>query len=763
MDVSIIQFRGIKNWQSHFDNGLTLLKGESGSGKSTILEAIRWCLFGQLRQVFPFSGEKNTEVTISFDNITITRKKNPEIIKWTNKDIILEGTAAEKQIDNYFGSKMLWQAGSYIQQGEKIILLSGSSNEKSNLIKEIVFSGQEEKSQQLIHIFKEKSQQLEKANHGYLYTMEYIQKNKNNYNQDNNELLAKIKPNFYESKLYQSKEILINKLEEINNNIKANQEQIIINNLLDEKNKLLLESQENIKKYPPQLDQQKFTKWLNYIKWKEEINNYDIEDVTIEEDLDTLLELNIISINNKEILNKYNIDEKNIKKELDNIKHNIDNYYEYDNYKEKLKIYNNYQNNINKYKNYLEQLNKLEDNIKKNWLYVNQQLNLELEIDIENIKNLEYKLRQCKEGFLKCPNCEKALTLKDNCLIEKDIVLEDKIISKIEKVIINIKSFLTNKKECEEKIKILSENEPDKPEEKTDPGIKDIDLYKQKQIKLSQYQHLECDNIIEKISILKKREKINELNKLMEKNYYPFFDEYNIEDEYYFNNYIILKNNITECQNYINNHENKKILDLAKEEKLISRIEEKLDIIKEQEEIYNIKQNIEKYEKEYEEEKEKYEKTAKEIKLCQKFISIIQHSENESFVKFINYFNTLTNEILTILFENCYIKIKPFKENDKTKTVKAQLDFNIFIDGNKYDNWHVLSGGEKDRVSLAMTLAFNYLKNNKILLLDECMASLDVTNREKCLKAIKQYAQNKIVINICHETIEGYYDTVMNY
>jgi len=62
-----------------------------------------------------------------------------------------------------------------------------------------------------------------------------------------------------------------------------------------------------------------------------------------------------------------------------------------------------------------------------------------------------------------------------------------------------------------------------------------------------------------------------------------------------------------------------------------------------------------------------------------------------------------------------------------------------------------------------MTLAFNYLKTNKLLLLDECMASLDVDNRAKCLKAIKKYAKDKIVINICHETIEGFYDEIIDY
>ena len=249
----------------------------------------------------------------------------------------------------------------------------------------------------------------------------------------------------------------------------------------------------------------------------------------------------------------------------------------------------------------------------------------------------------------------------------------------------------------------------------------------------------------------------------IDKFYETFFDEYIIDEENYFSNFITLKNNINECKKYISKHENKEILDLQKEEKLIIRIQEKLAIIKEQEDIYLIKKNIDKYEKRYQEEEKKYNQSNQEIKLCQKIIKLIQHSENESFTHFINHFNILTNQILAILFDNCYIKIKAFKENDKTKTIKAQLDFNIYIDGNKYDNWHVLSGGEKDRISIAMTLAFNYLKANKILFLDECMASLDVNNRAKCIKAIKTYAKDKIVINICHETIEGFYDEIIDY
>lgn len=764
MDINITNFRGILDWQGHISNGLTLLKGESGSGKSTILEAIKWCLYGQMRQVFPFSGKKDTEVSVSFNDITITRKKNPEIIKWCEKDIILEATAAEKKIENYFGSKLLWQAGSYIQQGEKIVLLAGSNSEKSALIKEIVFSGQEEKSEHLTHKFREKINQLEKEIHSYLYMMEDIKSKNQEYNKDNQVKLKNIKTNFYESKLYKSKDLLVEKLEEIENNIRENQEQIIINKLLEEKNNFLSENEEKIKKYPLYLDQKKFLNWQNYNDYKLKLEEIDEqENKIVKESLEELLHLYSVYTINKSILKEFDLEESNVNQELNDIELKIKNYYQYETFTQKNKVYIDYQNNIKKYQDYYDNLIKLESNIIKNWIYTNNTLDVNLELNSDNVIIIEQKIKQCREGFLTCPKCGEILSLKNNKLVERKIIIDDKILTKLEKIVDNIKLYLKNKEECQEKINVMRENEVEKPEEVMDPKIKDIDYYKNKQIKLSQYQKIEIKDINNKIAILKNRERAKQLRDNIDKIYETFFDEYTIDEENYFSNFITLKNNINECKKYIAKHENKEILDLQKEEKLIIRIQEKLAIIKEQEDIYLIKKNIDKYEKRYQEEEEKYNQANQEIKLCQKIIKLIQHSENESFTHFINHFNILTNQILAILFDNCYIKIKAFKENDKTKTIKAQLDFNIFIDGNRYDNWHVLSGGEKDRISIAMTLAFNYLKANKILLLDECMASLDVNNRAKCIKAIKTYAKDKIVINICHETIEGFYDEIIDY
>ncbi|KYG34987.1 AAA family ATPase [Alkalihalobacillus trypoxylicola] len=94
----------LENFQSHldslieFDKGLNVLVGQSDSGKTAIIRAIRWVLFNQPRGTdFIRVGANFARVTIVFENnVTIIRErtssKNRYMIKESEKeDLILEG------------------------------------------------------------------------------------------------------------------------------------------------------------------------------------------------------------------------------------------------------------------------------------------------------------------------------------------------------------------------------------------------------------------------------------------------------------------------------------------------------------------------------------------------------------------------------------------------------------------------------------------------------------------------------------------------
>jgi len=103
-----------------------------------------------------------------------------------------------------------------------------------------------------------------------------------------------------------------------------------------------------------------------------------------------------------------------------------------------------------------------------------------------------------------------------------------------------------------------------------------------------------------------------------------------------------------------------------------------------------------------------------------------------------------------------YKKIKSKKD-----VSKPGLNLEISYKGFTYDNINLLSGGEGDRISLALLLALNSVSNSPIILLDEAVSSLDSTLKESCITAIKSIP-NKTVICVDHDdTLEGFYDSVL--
>ena len=151
----------------------------------------------------------------------------------------------------------------------------------------------------------------------------------------------------------------------------------------------------------------------------------------------------------------------------------------------------------------------------------------------------------------------------------------------------------------------------------------------------------------------------------------------------------------------------------------------------------------------------------KERESCEKLKKVVIEARNEILQNLIENFNHVVEEILSYLFDDIAIELDMFKVSKNSKEVKPHFNIKIVLRGLEYDNISLLSGGEKDRVSIALTIALNVISKSNILILDEPMASLDESMREKCLEVIKKFSKNKIILNVCHTITEGYYDNVI--
>ena len=159
MKLIIKNFRCYKNCVFNFNNNeIILLEGNSGSGKTSVFDAISWCLYKKVPgdksiKITPWSANLKikTIVKLETDVAKIIRTTQPNTLKVivnsnadSSKNILqkeetLEGHSAQCYINDWLGSYDFWILTSYIVQDGINQLIFGSSNIKSELISKICF------------------------------------------------------------------------------------------------------------------------------------------------------------------------------------------------------------------------------------------------------------------------------------------------------------------------------------------------------------------------------------------------------------------------------------------------------------------------------------------------------------------------------------------------------------------------------------------------------------------------------------------------
>jgi DNA repair exonuclease SbcCD ATPase subunit len=126
--------------------------------------------------------------------------------------------------------------------------------------------------------------------------------------------------------------------------------------------------------------------------------------------------------------------------------------------------------------------------------------------------------------------------------------------------------------------------------------------------------------------------------------------------------------------------------------------------------------------------------------------------------------NSKVSDICVSLFDkDIDVQLNLYKTTKTTKVTKPQINFAINYQQGTYDNINQMSGGEGDRVSLALTLALNSNSGCPLLLLDESIASLNHDLKERVFKTIRHNkTAGTTVFLVVHDGIEGYFDHVVN-
>lgn len=143
--LSISNFKCWKQLNLEFPcNKVTLIKGESGSGKTNVTQAIIWCLYGTIRHVAPnINAKLETKVKITLPHrqniVTVERRRNPGGLYITINDQTYDDKVAQSIINELFGMPDIWFSSCHIAQKERNKFFSLSNSEKMQLLNTMGF------------------------------------------------------------------------------------------------------------------------------------------------------------------------------------------------------------------------------------------------------------------------------------------------------------------------------------------------------------------------------------------------------------------------------------------------------------------------------------------------------------------------------------------------------------------------------------------------------------------------------------------------
>lgn len=810
IQISLSNFKNVFDTKTYeFTNGeLIHLTGRSGAGKSTVLCAFEWGLYGKLNGIKPRSKKDLIpKVTIKTDKISIDREGN-DLSVITNKGIKLTSDAAQGHIFTIFGECDLWKSCSYLEQGFRNKLLIGSGEEKLKILRDLTYGygiGNESNDPEYYlskireHI---KTVNTAKKNTHAIYDSfnSEVTKAAEEYDSSENrwensefdsieDLRTEIKiltkdykkfSDFWSKQHMMSKEadIIRGKLNKINTSDFMSDLQY--DNRISKLNECIHDLK-NRKEFHDMCNNIK-----KYLPYRISYNN-ELEDILVHKSehkkyIESLIKVGLSSNIKLEDL-------KTIKGQIsDNILHK-----EFEELSELL--------------NFVNEMKSYRDNKKTKLSKLKKDLNGREFDDSRYKKSSEsiISLKKSLTNFKKkksytCPSCKDLLFMNEKGTLD---LLEDINVDKLEKEISREQSIVKELEEIRDLIskiketeKELSEAESDLEAAKNNFDSERHEELKSKKIKFTELQprvttsiDYLIENYIEGIdeNLMKMYQNGDQLSKLLGSK----FDDF-IKDESKYLVYTkedigskikewerskseletrrkseltliaekdLLTKNLKEIEDQLASEDDEKELEEIEKELEEARGME-IDYIR-FEEMRKKMDTLERYEKEYQESTEKLNNL--EI--------LYEHFKNLSVKPIedvINCINLRLNDILDKLFteEPIQVMLSLYRQSSgpkKDSFTKISVNLQVYHGNNNYPNISSLSGGEADRVSLALTLAMAEIFRPPIVMLDECMASLDSELRETCLGIIKSstLTSGSCFIDICHESVEGYHDDIV--
>jgi len=729
ISLTLNNFRCWENNSFSFnDSGIILISGISGKGKSTILNSIMYAITGNLKNVATFGKEKSKlEVILSIDDIIITRGKNPTrfIVKKGLK--IYEEHEAQSILDQQFGTD--FKHISYIDQDNSYSFVYLTPDAKMTFLRNLLLA--DEKIDEIKDSLKTKLDLSKK---------ELI----------SHDSTISVASSLMKSLSYRENVCKILKRSITSENYEDTLQLQTSNLEISKKNRSKL-----ISKYSKlESEQQKYQDHLLQSQKKSEIESelatFDI--ILLKQTLEELQQQKNIhdkqqlSIENQRQYKNDLIEQSKLTESLT---------FDTENFK--------FISTLEKIINIQKSINSLEDKIGEE---KEEELQNTKESLIDEIKQIHILLEQ--QNTYECPSCQTNLkfeagkllktTITPSCtnLTKDDILKKQKILDKIQKEITLLEKsteeynslfdefellvgktpfeidsdfnlLLTNLKKDERSYNILFSklNEIEKRIESYDSSdIQDlsIDIY----------------SIIEKMSSIK--ESIKRYSILEQK--LSSFNFESLDDHSQ-----LLSETKTQIQTF---------------EEKIEQYDTSIKQLTIWKQTHDSNTKYTELSETIQKSKDAKDYLMEEVKSYEKLLYYVKEAETRSIFDFIDSLNKHASLYIQDFFPDEDIRVQLVTNKElKSGKDKVGLFFEVQYHTIKGDI-EFLSGGQRDRVNLAFTLAFSELVQNRMLLLDECISSLDSETSDTVIDTLKEKYRGKLILCVAHQVNTGAFDQVVS-
>jgi exonuclease SbcC len=717
--LTIKNFRSVEDKEFELPKtGLIRLAGDSGTGKSTIVEALVWALYGDalVKGVKPLTGTKKPVVTLQLNEHTILRQNSPNRLNVGN----YENEAAQAIIDAHLQmNSEIFQSCSYIKQKLKGSLLSYTAADQLRFVQKIAFGEEDPEAHKLkiANLIKELESSIKVAAGQLGLLAEMAQNAKNTHETNLQRLAEQQKPSF----TTEERQKISERAAQANSQLRDTQEKLDdLHDIIVTNKDAINDSNSTHKNHIKNIEEQK----ANLKVKQEELASLETPDskytpekiaaayaliqaqsVWLVESMAAVKKLQKIQA----ITEKHG-DSKNIESTISNL---------------------------------------------------SKQLH-EQEQKITELKQQKYMAELSSKG-LPCPHCAQPVIVSNGALT-KVHEHKGKSASEVQKEIDAVQATqdkIDNERNAlvhlhRELKGLLVEttqlSDPPLPAAQTQEQLKQFqekikkieDAVKSYEIK-GKILNSDVDTATQKIAKL--TQESDDLARVIQ------FKQSKLESA--IQEYEKVKESFSDC------------------ETMVSELKKKIQLI-EIDEIYEkqLKQCQSDADKSLVSAKEaqgKYEKALKEqlaaerkLKHALKLKELSDTAATQSIADILNAINQHAKAYTELLFPNqgTVIALNNVRLN-KDESVRAKMSTSVFHKGMEYDSLDQLSGGEQNRAMLAFQLALSDLFNSPILLLDEAFAGAHTELKVDCLEGLRSVSSRKLVIVVEHGLDDGLFDEVI--